>query len=99
MKPSIKFKELKFGWSILFFWGSQAIIVKLHCISAFWEKKKQHTLIKTNLQFFPTGFNLGYTCSVVVVVVVVFVALRPMSTDMVIVGRSVHLTTLFPGQA
>ena len=29
----------------------------------------------------------------------VFVALRPMSTAMVIVGRSVHLTTLFPGQA
>ena len=26
----------------------------------------------------------------------VFVALRPMSTAMVIVGRSVHLTTLFP---
>ena len=29
----------------------------------------------------------------------VFVALRPMSTAMVIVGRSVHLTTLFPWQA
>ena len=27
-----------------------------------------------------------------------FVALRPMSTAMVIAGRSVHLTTLFPGQ-
>ena len=27
------------------------------------------------------------------------VALRPMSTAMVIAGRSVHLTTLFPGQA
>ena len=32
-------------------------------------------------------------------VVVVFVALHPMSTAMVIAGRSVHLTTLFPGQA
>ena len=31
--------------------------------------------------------------------VLFFVALRPMSTAMVIVGRSVHLTTLFPGQA
>ena len=30
---------------------------------------------------------------------VCFVALRPKSTDMVIAGRSVHLTTLFPGQA
>ena len=29
----------------------------------------------------------------------VFVALRPMSTAMVIAGRSVHFTTLFPGQA
>ena len=29
----------------------------------------------------------------------VFVALRPMSTAMVIAGLSVHLTTLFPGQA
>ena len=28
-----------------------------------------------------------------------FVALRPKSTAMVIVGRSVNLTTLFPGQA
>ena len=30
---------------------------------------------------------------------VCFVALRPRSTAMVIAGRSVHLTTLFPGQA
>ena len=29
----------------------------------------------------------------------VFVALRPKSTAMAIAGRSVHLTTLFPGQA
>ena len=28
-----------------------------------------------------------------------FVALRPKSTAMVIAGRSVHLITLFPGQA
>ena len=32
-------------------------------------------------------------------VLFVFVALRPMSTAMVIAGRSVHLITLFPGQA
>ena len=30
---------------------------------------------------------------------VCFVALRPKSTAMVIAGRSVHLATLFPGQA
>ena len=29
----------------------------------------------------------------------VFDALRPMSTAMVIAGQSVHLATLFPGQA
>ena len=29
----------------------------------------------------------------------VFVALHPKSTAIVIAGRSVHLTTLFPGQA
>ena len=34
-----------------------------------------------------------------VVCLFVFVALRPMSTAMVIAGRSVHLATLFPGQA
>ena len=28
-----------------------------------------------------------------------FVALRPKSTAMVIAGRSIHLITLFPGQA
>ena len=36
---------------------------------------------------FPCGWLVG------------FVALRPKSTAMVIAGRSVHLTTLFPGQA
>ena len=32
-------------------------------------------------------------------VFVCLVALRPKSTAMVMVGRSVHLNTLFPGQA
>ena len=31
--------------------------------------------------------------------IVCFLALRPKSTAMVIAGQSVHLTTLFPGQA
>ena len=35
----------------------------------------------------------------VVCLFVCFVALRPKSTAMVMGGRSVHLTTLFPGQA
>ena len=38
-------------------------------------------------------------CDVIYYNLVVFVALRPKSTAMVIAGRSVHLTTLFPGQA
>ena len=40
-----------------------------------------------------------YYCTVTLFFCFVFVALRPMSTAMVIAGRSVHLTTLFPGQA
>ena len=36
---------------------------------------------------------------VAALVFVCFVALRPKSTAMVIAGQSVHLTTLFPGQA
>ena len=34
-----------------------------------------------------------------IIVCCLFVALRPKSTAMVIAGRSVHLITLFPGQA
>ena len=40
-----------------------------------------------------------FDCRLPGVCLFVFVALRPMSTAMVIAGRSVHLTTLFPGQA
>ena len=43
--------------------------------------------------------RLILTLYVFVFVLFVFVALRPKSTAMVIAGRSVHLTTLFPGQA
>ena len=42
----------------------------------------------------PDQTALGFVC-----LFVCFVALRPKSPAMVIVGRSVHLTTLFPGQA
>ena len=44
-----------------------------------------------------SGKNI--TLCILFVCLFVFVALRPMSTAMVIAGRSVHLTTLFPGQA
>ena len=40
-----------------------------------------------------------FVYKVIMIFLFVFVALRPMSTAMVIAGRSVHLTTLFPGQA
>ena len=38
-------------------------------------------------------------CNCLFVCLFVFLALRPKSTAMVMAGRSVHLTTLFPGQA
>ena len=43
--------------------------------------------------------EIVHTLNARLVCLFVFVALRPMSTAMVIAGRSVHLTTLFPGQA
>ena len=43
--------------------------------------------------------NRVYLFAFVLFCLFVFVALRPMSTAMVIAGGSVHLTTLFPGQA
>ena len=42
---------------------------------------------------------VGKLCFKILIGLVGFVALRPKSTAMVIAGRSVHLTTLFPGQA
>ena len=48
--------------------------------------------------FFPGSFVL-YLSRVCLFCLFAFVALRPMSTAMVIAGRSVHLTTFFPGQA
>ena len=48
------------------------------------------------------GLNWKFTCPIaksMYVIYVCFLALRPKSTAMVIAGRSVHLTTLFPGQA
>ena len=43
--------------------------------------------------------SLLYYTLLFICLFVCFVALRPKSTAMVIAGRSVHLTTLFPGQA
>ena len=56
-----------------------------------------------NSSFIPTSHNMNSsfisTTQSAHICLFVFVALRPMSTIMVIAGRSVHLTTLFPGQA
>ena len=46
-----------------------------------------------------TFLDLHLSISNYIVLFVCFCALRPKSTAMVIAGRSVHLTTLFPGQA
>ena len=43
--------------------------------------------------------NTGDVIKCATQILVGFVALRPKSTAMVIAGRSVDLTTLFPGQA
>ena len=51
------------------------------------------------LSFKPTDQVTGAEAIRRVEVFVCFVALRPKSTAMVIAGRSVHRTTLFPGQA
>ena len=51
------------------------------------------------LTFKPTDQVTGAEAIRRVEAFVCFVALRPKSTAMVIAGRSVHLTTLFPGQA
>ena len=42
---------------------------------------------------------LAFVTGCLIFCLFVFAALRPKSTAMVIVGRSVHLTSLFPGQA
>ena len=47
----------------------------------------------------PIMFNPCSAEYINILLFVCFVALRPKSTAMVVAGRSVHLTTLFPGQA
>ena len=52
-----------------------------------------------NFKSQPFLYALMVKLGLKIIVLFVFVALRPKSTAMVIAGRSVHLTTLFPGQA
>ena len=77
------------------------LVFKAECLS---EQQTEKTLIRLLLK---KQSDLGLHClsrpfwqtTSVGVCLFVFVALRPKSTAMVIAGRSVHLTTLFPGQA
>ena len=56
--------------------------------------------ISASIKGHSSGTNvLKIMCNNPKVDFVCFVALRPKSTAMFIAGRSVHLTTLFPGQA
>ena len=56
-------------------------------------KKCQTAFLSLEDYHYDVGAQFCFVCFVC------FVALRPKSTAMVIAGRSVHLTTLFPGQA
>ena len=59
-----------------------------------------YTLSRTSIVIFITLIMLGMIHpNTSVCLFVCFVALRPKSTAMVMAGRTVHLTTLFPGQA
>ena len=55
------------------------------------------TIFQAHVTF--VTLKIALNLQVNVCLFVCFVALRPKSTAMVIAGRSVHLTTLFPGQA
>ena len=61
----------------------------LDCLQKTWVIIKPHNMVKSLIPLSNYMFFF----------LVCFVALRPKSTAMVIAGRSVHLTTLFPGQA
>ena len=52
-----------------------------------------------NFEFFSLSAKMLVIRAGMHQIVCLFVALRPKSTAMVIAGRSVNLTTLFPGQA
>ena len=56
-------------------------------------------MIKILEHLLDTSGGKSQGCKIILLILVGFVALRPKSTAMVIAGRSVHLTTLFPGQA
>ena len=60
------------------------------------KKKKKKNIVSHKIL---ARFEVNVYRTLLLCFLFVFVALRPKSTAMVIAGRSVHLTTLFPGQA
>ena len=90
--------------------GAGAVVTNDLCITVIIDENAQKwNLCKIAQVSYFVNFQLLhiFICGVCVCVLiryydwllVGFVALRPKSTAMVIAGRSVHLTTLFPGQA
>ena len=68
-------------------------VVEFSNTITFW-RNARFNFILTSVTIIKLGFLRKLFC-----MYVCFLALRPKSTAMVIAGRSVHLTTLFPGQA
>ena len=58
----------------------------------------KYTLNKYHVHWLSSFKHLNLPISIKIMFVC-FVALRPKATAMVMAGRSVHLITLFPGQA
>ena len=67
----------------------------------FWDiSNKYKVMLKTCVPSYLVGDStFHYFHTLCICLFVCFVALRPKSTAMVMAGRSVHLASLFPGQA
>ena len=85
-----KIKTKNYFLTTAYFWGSDKLMeINYYPI---YEKQMSNGIFKfvqINMKHFL--YTVRFVC--------LFVALRPKSTAMVIAGWSVHLTTLFPGQA
>ena len=79
--------------------SSESTLVKiLHC----WKScVMAHFILRTEIVSGHLSLRLltAAVCGLLVLLIVCFVALCPKSTAMVMAGRSIYLTTLFPGQA
>ena len=99
------------SWARCGTWLYRILILSPLLLKIIFQKEKIHFFSLTHTSLASCLWDIGEQCrprsdatecgigSVSNVCLFVFVALRPKSTAMVIAGRSVHLTTLFPGQA